>query len=324
MMTSDRVEEQNLSIILSTAIDEGQTHRARVPCSRGNSQLTRDIEMPTVPGHRDPLPAGTAVHFPPPTSPRRHAHHALAPIVTVSATTPIGNPVLSVHHRCSDMTEGTKPDRMATAVTRQARIPPSRRTNSGHRGDCFPMRERGAPQGQPPALHVDVDQPPFDIYTNALRYLDTDSAKWPMIHVLIFTSRNPTPNLGQTQRHQPRSRLGGCPIRIVEVGSFIFRANVARHDDIPDLIFALEQGAAGICRAVVVDLHRGLAHLLVGNRLLRALESWSASIHPPRPVTTRLLTSTVLSRTQAQMVPGAVSPRHASWWHLFSFPGEMP
>lgn len=38
------------------------------------------------------------VHFPPPTSPRRHAHHALAPIIKVSATTPIGNPILSVHH----------------------------------------------------------------------------------------------------------------------------------------------------------------------------------------------------------------------------------
>lgn len=172
-------------------------------------------------------------------------------------------------------------------------------------------------QGQPPPLVVDVYQPPFDIYTNALHYLgrclDTDSTKWPMIHVLIFTSRSPTPSIDQIQRHQPRPRLGGCPIRIVEVESFIFRASVARDDNIPGLVFALEQGAAGVCRAVVVDLHRGLAHLLVGNPLLRALECWSA-IYPPTPSPSLLLTSTVLSRKQAQIVPATLLlPRHASW-----------
>lgn len=161
MVTSDRVEEQNLAIILSTAIDEGQAHRARVPSRKQpidprysmKCQLSQAIQT---------LCLRARQSIPHPQHPL-DVHHALAPIVMVSAITPIGNPALSAHHRCSDMTEGTRPDRMATAVTRQARIPPSRRTNSGHRGDCFSMREKGAPRGQPPPLHVDVDQPPFDI-----------------------------------------------------------------------------------------------------------------------------------------------------------------
>lgn len=129
-------------------------------------------------------------------------------------------------------------------------------------------------QGQPPPLLVDAYQPPFDIHTNALHYLDKDSAMWPMIHVLLPTSRSSTLAIDPTQRHQPRPRLGGPPIRIVEVQSIIFRANVARDDNIPVLALTLEHSAAGVCPAAVVDLHRGLAHLLVANQfsLARALE----------------------------------------------------
>lgn len=134
--------------------------------------------------------------------------------------------------------------------------------------------EKDELQGQPPPILVDVSQRPFDIYTNALHYLDTDSAKWPMIHVLIPTSRSSTLAIDPTQRHQPRPRLRGSPIRIVKVESIIFRASVARDDNIPVLALTLEHSAAGVCRAAVVDLHRGLAHLLVANQfsLARALE----------------------------------------------------
>jgi len=71
-------------------------------------------------------------------------------------------------------------------------------------------------------------------------------------------------------------------MRIVEV---VVRSEttVAGDDNIPALVLALEHGAASICsRAAVVDLHRGLVELLVGNHLsrVRGLVCWSAPIHP--------------------------------------------
>src|SRR4051794_20327289 len=93
------------------------------------------------------------------------------------------------------------------------------------------------------------------------------------------------------------SHLRGPPMRIVEV-DIVCKATVARDDNIPVLALALEQGAAGICfRAAVVDLIRGLHHLLVGNHLFlaRGLGCWLAPIHP-HSCRARLLTITVFSR----------------------------
>lgn len=113
MVKSVRRELKNLPIssdncslrTVSTGIDERQdTERQMGEACLPERGMGFEPGCPRCPGalqlqKRDhPLPAGTAVHFPPPTSPRRHAHHALAPTITVSATTPVSKPVLSVHH----------------------------------------------------------------------------------------------------------------------------------------------------------------------------------------------------------------------------------